>query len=85
MVEQKQKSYTITTPMGHEVTVKQLSKDDVERRLAVLEVKYGMSSREFAAKWNAGELDCAVRDYFKWVGYCHISYKRGRAELRIEN
>lgn len=85
MVEQKEKSYTITTPQGHEVTVTQMSKEDVERELAEFETKYGLSSREFAAKWNAGELDCAVRDYFKWVGYCRISYGRGRSELLIED
>ena len=85
MVEQKEKGYTITTPMGHEVTVRQLSQMDVENKLAEFEVKYGMSSAEFAAKWNSGELDCAVRDYFKWVGYCRISYKRGCAELWIED
>ena len=85
MVDRKEKTYTITTPKGHEATVRQLSKGDVERKLAEFEAKYGMSSREFAAKWNAGEVDCNVRDYFKWVGYCHISYKRGCAELRIED
>lgn len=84
MVDQKQKGYTITTPMGHEVTVKWLSQQDVESKLAEFEAKYGMSSAEFAAKWNRGDLDCAVRDYFKWVGYCRISYKRGYSELRIE-
>ena len=85
MVDQMEKPYTITTPKGHEVTVRQLSKEDVERKLAEFETKYGMSSAEFAAKWNAGKLDCAVPDYFKWVGYCRTSYKRGCAELRIEN
>ncbi|MXY46574.1 MAG: cell division protein ZapA [Chloroflexi bacterium] len=83
MVDQKHRTYTITTPKGHEVPVRRLSKKDVENKIAEFEAKYGMSSREFAAKWNAGELDCAVRDYFKWVGYCHIMHKRGCAELRI--
>ena len=85
MVDQVEKTYTITTPMGIEVPVRRLSQEDVENKLAEFETKYGMSSAEFAAKWNAGELDCAVRDYFKWVGYCHISYKRGYTELRIED
>ena len=84
MVDQKQRSYTTTTPMGYEVTVKRPSQQDVESKLAEFEAKYGMSSVEFAAKWNAGELDCAVRDYFRWVGYCRISYKHGYSELRIE-
>ena len=85
MVDQKEKSYSLTTPMGYKVPVKKLSGEDIEKRLAELETKYGMSSKEFAAKWNAGELDCAVRDYFKWVGYCRISYQRGQSELLIED
>ena len=85
MVEQKEKTYFLTTPMGHKVPVKKLSGEDIKRRLAALEAKHGMSSREFAAKWNAGELDRAVRDYFKWAGYCRISYEHGRSELLIED
>ena len=85
MVEQKQKSYKITTPMGHEVAVVELSREDIEGKLAEFESKYGMTSKEFARKWNAGGLDCAVRDYFKWVGYCRISYKHGWSELLIED
>ena len=85
MVEQKQsKQYTIRTPMGHEVQVKRLSKEDVERELAELEAKYGMTSQEFARKWNRGELDCGVQDYFGWVGYCHFAYKHGRADLEVQ-
>ena len=85
MVEQKQsKSYTIRTPMGHEIQVKRLSREDVERELAELEAKYGMTSQEFAGKWNRGELDCGVRDYFVWVGYCHFAYKHGRADLEVQ-
>jgi hypothetical protein len=85
MVDQKQDAYTITTPIGHEVTVTRLSQKDVEREMAEIEAKYGVSSAEFAAMWNRGDLDCSIRDYFKWVGYCRISYKRGRSELRIED
>lgn len=85
MVEQKEKTYFLTTPMGHKVPVTKLSGEDIEKRLAVLETKHGMSSQEFAAKWNAGELNCAVRDYFKWVGYCRISHAHGQSELFIED
>ena len=45
------KSYTITNPMGHEVTVRQLSQEDVENKLAEFEMKYGMSSQEFIIKY----------------------------------
>ena len=86
MVKQKQKTYTITTPTGHEVTVKQSSKDDVEREMAEFEAKYGMSSAEFAAKWNAGELDCAVMDYFEWEGYCdYMAKEYSVKELKVSH
>ena len=84
MVEQKQKSYTIITPMGYEMTVIHMSREDIERELARFEAKYGMASREFAAKWNAGELDCAIMDYFVWAGNCsYMHIKHGIEELEI--
>ncbi len=86
MVEQKQKSYTITTPMGIDVPVIRMSKEDVEREMAGFEAKYGMTSQEFAAKWNAGELDCAIMDYFEWEGYCdYIAEEDGVKELKINH
>ena len=84
MVEQKQKSYTITTPMGVEVPVIRMSKDDIGREMAEFEAKHGMASQEFAAKWNAGELDCAIMDYFVWAGNCSYMHKKhGIEELEI--
>ena len=45
-----------------------------------------MSSAEFAVKWNTGELDCAVRDYFKWEAYCDFMARtHGAKELEIEH
>ena len=86
MVEQKQKSYTTTTPMGHEINVIPMSKDDVERKIAEFEAKYGMTSAEFAAKWNRGELDCAVMDYFEWEGYCdYMAEEHDVRELKINH
>ena len=86
MAEQKKKNYTITTPMGIEVPVRRLSKKDVENKLAEFEAKHGMSSAEFAVKWNTGELDCAVRDYFKWEAYCDFMARtHGAKELAIEH
>ena len=85
MVEQKQsKQYTIRTPMGHEVQVKRLSREDVERELAEFEAKYGMTSQEFAGKWNRGELDCGIMDYFDWSGDCdYMASEHGVKELAI--
>ena len=65
------------------MTVKQLSGADVNRKLSELEAKYGMTSREFAKKWNGGELDCAIMDYFDWEFYCEAAASDGGDDLRI--
>ena len=84
MVDQKRKTYTKTTPMGHEVTVTEMSREDVEQELAEFEAKYGMTSEEFAAGWNRGEMDCAVMDYFDWAGDCdYMAEEQGVEKLRI--
>ena len=84
MVEQKQKSYTTKTPMGHEVTVIHLSREDVERELAKLEAKYGMTSAEFLAKGRRGELECSD-DFFEWEGHCAYMYEVcGVKELEVK-
>ena len=86
MIEQKEKGYTMITPGGVEMPVIPMSKEDIERELAAFEAKYGMSSVEFAAKWNAGELDCAVMDYFEWEGYCDfMAEEHGIEELAINH
>ena len=83
MVVQKRKERTIRAPMGHAVQVVHLSQEDIERELAALEKKHGMTSEEFVVKWNRGELDCGVDEYFEWAGLCHSAYDYGRTELRI--
>ena len=84
MVDQKRKTYTKTTPMGHKVTVTEMSREDIEQELAEFEAKYGMSSEEFAGKWNRGEMDCAVMDYFDWAGDCDLmAEEHGVEKLRI--
>ena len=83
MVDQKQKSYTITTPKGHEMTVIHMSREDVERELARFEAKYGMSSKEFLAKGRRGELECSD-DFFEWEGHCSYMYEEcGIEELKV--
>ena len=68
MVDQKQNTYITTTPMGIQVPVTYMSRDDVERKMAEFEVKYGMSSAEFVHKWNEGALDCAGSRLFQVGG-----------------
>ena len=88
MVEQKQKQKYKTFKLadGREIKVeaKTLTREDIERELAEFEAKYGMSSEEFAGKWNRGEMDCAVMDYFDWAGDCkYMSRVHGIRELEI--
>ena len=85
MINAKDKNYTIRTPKGHCVQVIRISSEDIERELAEFETKYGMSSEEFAAKWNRGELDCAVMDYFNWAGNCSYMHGKGVEALKIEH
>ena len=84
MVEQKRKTHTKTTPMGHEITVTEMSREDIEQELAEFEAKYGMTSEEFVGKWNRGEMDCAVMDYFDWAGDCdYMAEEHSVEKLRI--
>ena len=84
MVDQKQKGYAITTPMGHEVTVTRLSKEDVESEMAKFEAKYGMSSAEFLAKGRRGELECSD-EFSEWEGHCAYMYEVcGVKELEVK-
>ena len=83
MVDQKPKTYKKTTPMGHEVTVTELTKEDIEQELAEFEAKYGMSSEEFAHKWNRHELACTA-DFFDWAINCdYMAEAHGIRALQI--
>ena len=78
--------YTLMTESGCEITVKRLTEDDLRRNLREFEAKYGMSSKEFVKRWSAGELDCAVMDYFKWESCCYsLARVYGEDELKVPN
>ena len=69
------KQYTVRTSEGHSIAVTRMSEEDVRQRLADFEAKYGMTSEEFSRRWSRGELDCGVRDFVAWIGYCHAAIK----------
>ena len=69
MVEQKEKAKETTKFLGQEVAVTRLTREEVKRKLAAFEAKYGMTSQEFSVKWNRGELDCAIDDHWDWDFY----------------
>ena len=84
--ETKPRSYTIMSKSGYEITVTHLTEDDLRRRLREFEAKYGMTSKEFVKRWNGGELDCAVMDYFDWEAYCEgLARVYGEEDLKSTN
>ena len=83
MVDQKRKTYTKTTPMGNEVTVTELTREDIEQELAEFEAKYRMTSTEFAEKWKRLELEC-THDHLNWAMNCkYMARAHGVKELSI--
>ena len=71
---------------AYPITVKRLTEDDLRRSLREFEAKYGMTSKEFVKRWSAGELDCAVMDYFKWESCCYsLARVYGEEELEVAN
>ena len=81
MVDQKQRYKTFKLSDGREVKAKILTREDIERKLVEFEAKYGMSSREFAPKWNDLELECTA-DYFDWAMDCdYMARAHGIKEL----
>ena len=83
---EKPRRYTIMTEAGYEITVIRLTEDDLRRNLREFEAKYGMTSKEFVKRWSAGELDCAVMDYFKWESYCDsLARVYGEDDLKVSN
>ena len=83
---EKPRRYTIMTEAGYEITVIRLTEDDLRRNLREFEAKYAMTSKEFVKRWSAGELDCAVMDYFDWEFYCDsLARVYGEEELKVAN
>ena len=84
--ETKPRSYTIMSKNGYEITVTHLTEDDLRRSLREFEAKYGMTSKEFVKRWNGGELDCAVMDYFEWETRCEaLARVYGEEDLKSTN
>ena len=83
---EKPRRYTLITELGYEITVERLTEDDLRRSLREFEAKYGMTSKEFVKRWSAGDLDCAVMDYFEWEACCDsLARVYGEEELKVAN
>ncbi|MCY3544055.1 MAG: hypothetical protein OXH22_08440 [Chloroflexi bacterium] len=67
------KSYTITMKGGHTATVTRLSKEDVERKLAKFEAKYGMTSKEFIVKYHSCGFEEENLEFMDWEWYYYAA------------
>lgn len=56
--------------------VRSLEAGDIERKLVSLERAYGMSSEDFYAKYNRGELS-EKADFVRWASYCEMAARAG--------
>ncbi len=77
------KTRKVRLKSGHDVEFLYLSEADVRKRMAELESKHGLTSREFMAKWNAGTLTEEKPDFFRWAGYCESASYFDSEGLRI--
>ena len=69
------KSYTYKTKGGHTTTVTRLSQEDVERKLAEFEAKYGMSSKEFIVKYHSCGFEEENLEFMDWEWYYSAARK----------
>lgn len=82
MIEQK-KSYTIKTAKGYEIEVIHESKEDVARKLAEFEAKYGMTSKEFITKYNSCQFKEENLEFMDWVWYYDATADFGMVSLEL--
>ena len=82
MIEQK-KSYTVKTARGYEIEVIHESKEDVARKLAEFETKYGMTSKEFITKYNSCQFKEENLEFMDWVWYYDAAADFGMVSLEL--
>jgi hypothetical protein len=61
--------------------IHELTTDDIRRKLADYEEKYGMGTQEFYKKYNRGELEEDL-DYMRWASYYDMAAAVGIVNLR---
>lgn len=65
---------------GQKIIVRKISKADLDKLLRGFESKYKMSSEEFYARFNHGELGDS-RDMIMWAGYFAMAVRSGLRDL----
>ena len=68
---------------GHEIEVIHESKEDVARKLAEFEVKYGMTSKEFITKYNSCQFREENLEFMDWVWYYDVAADFGMVSLEL--
>ena len=68
-LESGKKSYTLKTKNGHSWKVTRLSKEDIKEKLAEMEEKYGMTTREFARKYHSSGFDEENLEFIDWIWF----------------
>ena len=72
-----EKRYTLKMKSGHTATVTRLSKEDIERKLARFEAKYGMTSKEFIVKYRSCGFEEENLEFMDWEWYYFASCESG--------
>ena len=67
------KDYSIELESGHKVKVKKLSKEDVKQKLSEFEKKYGMTSYDFAVKYNSCGFEEENPEFMDWISYYYMA------------
>ena len=75
--------YKIKTAKGYEIEVIHESKEDVARKLAEFEAKYGMTSREFIRKYNSCRFEEENLEFMDWVWYYDAAADFGMVSLEL--
>ena len=68
----------------YKLNIKQLTLEDLKRKLAKYESEYGMTSREFISKYNRCELEENL-EYMDWAWYYDMAADAGFVSLKLES
>ena len=80
----KRKGSTDRLKSRHSVRVTRLSEEDIKRKLADFELRFGMTSREFIARYNACELREEKMEFLDWVWYYDAAADCGIVSTDLE-
>jgi hypothetical protein len=70
-------------PKRFKLNIQKLTAEDIRRKLDEYEAQYGMSSREFIAKYNSCQLPENL-DFLDWAGYYDMAADVGIVSLKLE-